>query len=138
MNRKLIQLGKTLVVSLPCQIVEKLKLKKGQEIEVIDKDKEILIRQLTEKQQQELCINLKGYNERILKRALSATYKAGFEKLKILCDKNQIKHIEKYLDFYVGLILIEKGEDYILIKDVSDSAIGDFLPIFKKTFFILK
>lgn len=138
MERKLIKLAnKTLVVSLPYEWVKKQELKKGNSVEVIDKDNELLIRPKKSIKEKEKIIVIKDYTPRLIKRTISAYYKLGFDKLKVIGNKEQLADLEKLINSYVGLIIIEKQGDGLTIKNIINQENSDFDAIFKKTFLIL-
>lgn len=138
MERKLIRLAnKTLVASLPYEFVDRMNLKKGEGIEIIDKDNELVIRPKPKGERKIKEIDVKGCNERLIKRTISAAYKLGFEKFRILCDEDNAKFIEKLIEAYIGLIITEKEKNSLLIKNMTKSESEDFQPIFRKIFFII-
>ncbi len=137
MERKLIRLAdKTLVVSLPYKWAEKWKLKKGDSVEVLDKNSELLISPLSNKKKMIAKLDFRRFNERLIKRFFSAAYKVGFDELVIVHNKEDSKLIEGLVNRYIGLIWTEKEKDKIIIKNVFDSKNVNFESVFRKTFLL--
>lgn len=138
MDRKLIKLAnKTLVVSLPYGWINLLKLKKGDTVELSENDKEIIIQPKDKKNEKEFVLDVRDLPDNFVKRALAATYKAGFTNIKLICSKTQADLIENRLDNFTGMVIIEKTDNYIMLRNLVEINSKDFEPIFKKTFFIL-
>lgn len=137
MERKLIRLaGTTLVVSLPCKWAEKWKLKKGDSVEVLDKNSELLISPLFNKKKMIVKLDFRRFNERLIKRVFSAAYKVGFDELVIVHNKEDSKLIEGLVNKYIGLVWTEKEKEKITIKNVFDSKNVNFESVFRKTFLL--
>ncbi|MFH1174290.1 MAG: AbrB/MazE/SpoVT family DNA-binding domain-containing protein [archaeon] len=138
MERKLIRLAnKTLVVSLPSDWLEHLKLKKGDSVDIIRKEKDLLIRP-QERTDKNLTLDIKNFPDRFLrKRLLASAYKIGFRRLTLKCTKAQIPLVEGSMDMCLGLIVLEKTNDKIVIENIAEAESHDFESIFNKAFHIL-
>jgi phosphate uptake regulator len=135
MERKLIKLAnKTLVVSLPYQWVERMKLKKGNSVEIRDRGKELVLSFPKEKGKRKIELDLRNYNERLARRAFSAAYKTGFDELVL---KTSDDGMESFIGNFIGVVVSEKNKDSIRVRNLLDSESADFDQIFKKVFFMI-
>ena len=79
MKRKLVKLGEsTIMISLPQKWINKFNLKKGDEIELEEKDNMIEITTDLKTEIKEKEIELNGMDPYSVKRYLSALYKTGY------------------------------------------------------------
>jgi phosphate uptake regulator len=139
MERKLIRLAnKTLVVSLPYEWVEKVGLKKGNSVELLEKDREIVVKPTAFSIDKERIIDIRKMPDRPIKtRILQAIYKTGFRNVTLICNEKQARIIEDSLHEFIGLILLERKGNRLFMRNMIDSKTTDFFRIFRKTFLIL-
>src|SRR3989338_9117946 len=89
MKRKIVKLGpSTLVVSLPSKWIKRQELKAGDEIEVDDKDSQLVLNGKGEKKKTEATIDLHGLNESAIRTLVTNTYRLGYDKVMVHFENN--------------------------------------------------
>lgn len=78
MKRKVIQMaGKTMVVSIPSDWVKKYGIKKGDELELEKKNRNIIISTKKDYSLNKIKVNISDLDEQVIKWTLSAIHKSG-------------------------------------------------------------
>jgi len=123
----------TLVISLPSTWVKKLKIEKGDELEVIEYEKGLQITTKKEHSPEKKFIAISKYNP-IIMRTLGILYKVGYNEIKIPYDENkklykaygkkeynEIDFIRRAVESYSGMDIkeIKKDNDgsYVMITE---------------------
>ena len=138
MRRKVSKIGSsTLMVSLPSKWARKYHVKKGDEINIIEKkDRLILCREaVTEYRKKELNIDELG---EFRKNYISHLYQSGFDEVEIRF--NDIKTYEKIkdrVDNLLGFEVIEQSESRCIIKNIVSGLEEEFDNILRKIFLML-
>lgn len=139
MKRKLIQMaGKTMVVSLPAEWVKKYGLKKGEEVNLEERDRTLAIS--TDKN---LSIKKTTLDVRPLKisgrRVMAALYKRGYDEIEVLYDKPQeLEEIKKALSLEaMNFEIIKQTKDRCTIKSIAEATHEEFDNILRRTFLVL-
>lgn len=142
MKRKVIKIGPaTLVVSLPANWTKKFNIKKGDEIDIIESGRDIVIHNIKEfnTKKSDLVINISKYNPLIM-RTIGMLYKSGYRKIKIYYDNSKKDYLgEDYLELdlikraiesYSGVDIEEirkdKDGNYVQVSERSDLLQGEF------------
>lgn len=134
MKRKVMKIGPaTLVVSLPSAWVKKLKIGKGDELEVVEFEKGLQITTKKEHSPEKKFIAISKYNP-IIMRTLGILYKVGYNEIKIPYDENgkiypaygkkrynEIDLIRRAVESYSGMDIKEIKRDnegsYVMITE---------------------
>ncbi|MCG2718692.1 MAG: AbrB/MazE/SpoVT family DNA-binding domain-containing protein, partial [Nanoarchaeota archaeon] len=105
MKRKLIQMaGKTMVVSLPSPWIKKYGLKKGEEIDLEEKGKNILIKIDSKKENmgKEILIDIPT-EDLFFERSLHVWYRRGYNQITVIFeDKDVLRKIRKSVKKLLG------------------------------------
>jgi len=139
MKRKVIQLaGKTMVVSLPIKWVKRYNVRKGDEIEVEEKGREILLKTQAEPEIKRVEIDTRGQNERVIGWIMSAMYKLGYDEIEFIYDNQRIMEQiqEAVKDFFVGFILVNQTKSRCVIKSISRDSEEEFDAALKRAFMV--
>lgn len=150
MKRKLIQMaGKTLVVSLPSEWVKKCGLKKGNEIDVLEKGKNLIISTEGEELETKTQIDITDLPKEIVNKVLIGAYKMGFDEIKIVYQNTKLqdlkikkelpvdKVIEEAINNFIGVEIIEQEKNHTIIKQVSKISETEFDNVLRRIFFLL-
>ncbi|MCG2717718.1 MAG: AbrB/MazE/SpoVT family DNA-binding domain-containing protein [Nanoarchaeota archaeon] len=150
MKRKLIQMaGKTMVVSLPSTWVKKYGLKKGEEIELTEKGKNILIKTESEESGTSTQIDVTDLPKLVVERTLISAYTMGFDEIKLTYKNiktNDLKTkkelnlnnlIEAITNNFSGVEIIEQDKTHTIIKQVSKISESEFDNVLRRMFFLL-
>lgn len=140
MKRKLIQMaGKTMLVSLPSTWVKKYGLKKGEEIDIEEKGKNLIIRieANKEKEGQEVTIYIPT-EDLFMERSLHVWYRAGYDKINVTFDdKNVLRKIRLSVKKLLGFSMINETEKSCTIKSVATGLEEEFDNILRRVFLSL-
>jgi len=141
MKRKAIQLAKqTIVVSLPADWVKKYGIKKGDEIEIEEKGRELVIgAKKVRKEGGKIEIDITGLNEKVIEWLISALYKRGYDEIILRYDKPIIiKTIERLVkNLFIDIIIVEQHENSCVLKSVLKDFESEFNAILRRIFLVL-
>lgn len=139
MKRKVIQLaGKTLVVSLPSKWAKKYGIKKGDDVDVEEGERKLVIKGHGEGEKTVKVLDAKDLNL-MLKRVTGALYKAGYDDIEITYyTPEQYAIIRDVLNkMCMGFEIVRHGQRTIQIKNLSDLHYQEFENILRRLFLSL-
>lgn len=139
MKRKVIQLaGKTQVVSLPSKWVQKYNVRKGDEIELEERGRDILLKTQSEPESRRIEFDTRGKNSKILAWTMSALYKTGYDEIEFIYDSPQtIAQIQQALkDYFVGFVIINQTKGRCTIKSISKDSEEEFEATLRRAFLV--
>lgn len=139
MKRKVIQIAdSTQLVSLPRKWCKQLNIKKGDEIDVIEKGNQLIISTKYNKEETApIDLNIQ-FLEPMTIRIIHAMYKKGIDEIKIHFEKpSELELIQKALGKEtVGYEIVEQTHTSCIIKNVSGD-LENFDQILRRTFLLL-
>lgn len=146
MKRKAIQLaGKTLVLSLPSKWVKFNKIQKGQDLEVIEQGKALLIESATRDASSSTVIDISGLNASLVWHAISSRYVQGFTEIEVRWKDQQIddprskkqipasEAVERAVDGLVGMEIIRQTKSAATIREISFMAPEEYPNLMRRT-----
>ncbi|MBW3022834.1 hypothetical protein KY308_01910, partial [Candidatus Woesearchaeota archaeon] len=138
MRRKLVKQGAaTLMVSLPSKWAQRCNLKKGNEVDILEKGKELIIKPESVPETKKISVNISELKH-VWRRAVSALYKAGYDEIQINFDKpEEITKVYSVLQEFVGFEIINQTETGCIIKEIVETRETDFQTIYGRTFSML-
>lgn len=140
MKRKLIQMGgRTMVVSLPSPWVKKYNLKKGDEIDLEEKGKNLILGFETKKEikGQEITIHIPS-SDLFMERSLHVWYRRGYDKIIITFDeKDVLRKIKVTIKKLLGFEIINESDKSCIIKAVATGMEEEFDNILRRIFLSL-
>ncbi len=140
MKRKVIQLAaKTLVVSLPSKWAKNLGIRKGDELEVEEKDSKISISAKKDISVEKITINVKSIEERtILRWTISALQKSGYDEIEVIYEKPETAAVihELVKDLLIGFAITEQSSNRCVIRSIAKELETEFEPILKRAFLV--
>lgn len=138
MKRKIVKLGPaTLVVSLPSKWTKKFGVQAGDELELEEQDKQLILK--TEKgfEQQSEELDLRPYNH-LLKRILAAQYLKGVDEIVVLTNSlKKSRIIQGRVDEFIGMEIVEQGKERLVLKDISTGSEENLDIILKRVVFLM-
>lgn len=140
MKRNIVQQGPTtLMVSLPIKWVRKYGLKKGEQVNVEERGRELTISTEEETERTKTEIDLLNEDYTYIWRMISTAYVSGYDEIKINFDKLEIlKIVQKIVvEYFVGFEIVEQKKDYCIVKNVSGNRVDEFDAILKRIFLTL-
>jgi len=159
MKRKIIRQGNnTLTITLPRKWTQKFGIKGGDEIDVEEQDKSLVINSGRVKNENSVSISLNAMNQPILWRHLIGAYRAGYDTIEIKFDpeasylniytsyadfkkKITMTPIEVIRDAFNGLIgmeIIEHKKDSCIVKDLGEVSDKEFDNALRRIFFLIE
>jgi len=152
MKRKLVKLGRsTLVMSLPMNWVTRFNLNSSSQVEVEERDQELVVSTKKINPLRRISLNLKGLDSKSFERFLISAYLDGIDEIKLNYsgpflidlkkneDKNIFLIIEKLISSqFIGMELVERTKDYLIIKNVSSLSEETFEVVLRRIFLLIK
>ncbi|MFC1801630.1 hypothetical protein ACFLZB_04155 [Nanoarchaeota archaeon] len=141
MKRKLIRQRDSLTVTLPKNWTDRFKLKGGEEIELDERDLNILVKAPGVKEKKETTFEItKKTKQSMYKTLLNHIYRKGYDKITIkFFSPNILPKIEGFVEkFYLGFAVVEKGKDYCIIENIAEPSEEKFDILIRRCFLIIK
>ncbi len=139
MKRKLIQHGlSSLTVSLPRKWVKEKNLKKGEEIEVEEKDRQLIISVKKHHEQKKIEIDISNARP-MTRKMIGAAYKAGYDEVRInFSYYDELKEITELVrEQFSGFEIVDQAKNSVIIKSISQTNFEEFGSVLKRFFFVL-
>ena len=138
MKRKIVKLGPaTLVISLPNKWVRKFNIVAGNELEVVEEEKGLIIKTVSNFKTEKEFLDFTKINK-LLKRILASKYTKGTDEIEIKIDSlEKSRIIQKRVDEMIGMEVIEQSKDRLLIKDIQGTNIENFDNILRRVLYLI-
>lgn len=140
MKRKLVKQGAaTLMISLPSKWIKENHLDKGDEIDLEEKDNNLIIGKSI-KEKKEVSLNIKEENKKNIETILTHAYRKGFDKI-FLKGKNKeiLKEVKIIVnDLLLGFEITEISNEKIIIENISEPSGQKYDIMLKKSFQIIE
>lgn len=140
MKRKIIQMaGKTMIVSLPSSWVKKYGVKKGDEVEVEEQDKKIVI-----SSEKSFAVDKFKFNtfelHPLIRRVLLRAYLEGYDEIEINFNKKEeFDLLHKLLhNELIGFEFVKQDKNNCFIKDVAPISEAEFDNVLRRIFIMIK
>ncbi|MBD3202677.1 AbrB/MazE/SpoVT family DNA-binding domain-containing protein [Candidatus Woesearchaeota archaeon] len=140
MKRKITKVGPaTLVVSIPSRIAKKYNLKKGDEVDVSEKNRKLIVQlKRADEKNKKKVISIDSY-EKFMFRQITMLYVQGYDEIKIRFKNNKLlEKIEYILNQLIGFEIVNIDKNSILIKNIASENDGEFDVILRRLFLIIK
>lgn len=139
MKRKVVKQGtSTLMISLPSDWASRLKIRKGDELEVDAIESTLLVSTKKEHFDKETELNIDGLSP-MIQVSGGAIFRAGYDKLKLtFSESNRIADVNAAVrDEFSGFEIIEQGRTYCVIKKIEEGMDGSFELVLRRAFLLL-
>lgn len=125
-------------MSLPSDWVKKFGIQKGDEVELKEEGKRLIINTEKETAKEILEIDVTGLDG-VLTRAIHALYKRGFDVLKLKFDDTSYKEIirKALKNEAASLEIVEESENFCVIRNISTTLESEFDSVLRRTFRLL-
>jgi phosphate uptake regulator len=166
MKRKIIKQGhNTLTLTLPSEWTKKLNLNAGDELDIIEKERALILGVDSKMQEKKATLDIKDFTIPLLWRYFQGIYRAGTDEIKIIFDPNKKSYDDAYhyyttqfeysklgekippkpalamiqgvVDRFIGMGIIETGKDYCIIKEMGESTLKEFDNSLKRIFLVI-
>ncbi len=139
MKRKVIQLaGKTLVVSLPSKWARNMGIRKGDEVEVEERDDNLNISTSKKTILEKFTIDATGFKDRTLRWTLSAIHKSGYDEIEILYSDSKtpqtIQEIVK--DLFIGFAITEQSKNKCIVRSIAKEIETEYDSTLRRAFLV--
>ncbi len=138
MRRKVSRIGPaTLMVSLPSKWVKKYGVKKGDEMELIEKEHQLIFQTNSTMEVKRLTINFNNSFIWIMKWLMNIIYKLGYDEIEInLKDQNLMADIQKNMNLNTlyGFEIISYDNNKCVLKEMSAYTQDDFQLFYRRCF----
>jgi len=137
MIRKALQLGnKTLVISIPKQYVDKHNIKKGDELEIEEKDNALKITSNREIINKDISITIN--NPKAARQILNSIYAGGINEARIFhSSESVLREIENAICTDTPeLEIFEKNQKFCIIKPVNKDELENFPALLRRLFLV--
>ncbi|MBI2126004.1 MAG: AbrB/MazE/SpoVT family DNA-binding domain-containing protein [Thaumarchaeota archaeon] len=137
-KRKVIQLaGKTLVVSLPSKWARRMGIRKGDELEIEEKDNKLALS--TTKQTQIEAASFDATNSSVpLSWSIGSMYKSGYDEITVSYEKpetaKELHEITK--DLFIGFAVTEQARNRIVLRAIAKEMESEFDSILRRAFLV--
>jgi len=140
MKRKLVQQGSsTLMISLPSKWIKSFELKKGDEIDLEEKDRSLLISQnKSEETKIKEKLNIDNLTP-LVNRAILSHYIRGTDEIEVtFSNVKEIKDFQKrVINELIGFEIIKQTQNSLLLKDISGTDKQNINELIQRIFLIL-
>jgi phosphate uptake regulator len=121
------------MVSLPSKWVKKFGVKKGDEIDLEEKDNGLMI---SSGKHLKAELSFKAMRpRRLIEHQISTAYKMGYDKLRVSFeDPADFKIIQEKVNYLIGFEIIEQSEKECVIRSVAETSNSEFDNILKRAF----
>jgi phosphate uptake regulator len=166
MKRKIIKQGhNTLTLTIPTQWAKKLNINPGDEIDVLERDNQLVINSSGNLQDKCAVIDIRDFNVPLLWRYFQGAYRAGCTEIKVLFDPKKDKYQDafhfyttlfEYSEFglkvpsksaqvmlqeivsrFIGIEIIENSKDYLVIKELGEPTAKEFDNSLRRIFLVI-
>jgi len=121
MKRKINLVGQnTLTVSLPTKWAKRYNLKKGDEVEVSEEEKNIVLAPLNYKPEEKVCTIFVTKPKRLMSRKIFSLFRKGYNTIHINYDDPSVpKDIQRYITAMIGFDIISQKKNSCTIKNIA-------------------
>ncbi len=131
MNRKLVkQAGQAITITLPIGWIRRNNLVPGEEIEVEEKENELILRSGKKVVTGSIKIDTENFNRRMRYVYLNAAYAKGVDQIELFSDKNDYPDLNQN----IGYAVVKQKDKQFTIRDISGVSSENLDDIFKRVF----
>ncbi|HLD98400.1 MAG TPA: AbrB/MazE/SpoVT family DNA-binding domain-containing protein [Candidatus Nanoarchaeia archaeon] len=135
MKRKLVKQGSaTLMISLPSKWIKLNELDKGSEIDLVEKDNQLIISKDINGTKKEIIINISSLTESSIRTIITNTYRIGYGSILLnYANKDYFKIINEVVNKnLIGFEIIKKSDKSCRIENITEPTKEQFDNIFSK------
>lgn len=127
------------MISLPRDWAKRQGLKKGDEMEIKEAGKQLVLTPEKEQAAEKVEIDVTNLDKSLIWRYFGAAYRKGCEEIKFIFKQNSeaVKEIPDIASRSIGMEMVEQGKNYYLMKELTASKPEEFENMLKKTFQLL-
>jgi len=137
MKRKVVSQGpSSMMVSLPIKWVKEFGIKKGDEVDILQEGRELIVSSEKRKVGGVIEINLESSDGLYVFRHLQAAYVAGYDEIKFNYSDSKVANTiqESIMKFLIGVELVSQDEKSCVVKSITSGKIEEFDILMKRIF----
>ncbi len=139
MRRKVARIGPaTLMISLPSKWAKRYGIKKGDELEIKDNGKSIVVSVDQSKNIEKTSIDISNLDERVIKWTLSALHKSGYDEIEVNYAKKEAAKIvqEMVRNVLMGFAIVDQTDKKIVLRSVAQDISSEFDAALRRAFLV--
>jgi hypothetical protein len=127
------------MVSLPIKWVRKYGMKKGEQLDVLEAGRKLIVSAEGDVEKTKTEINLISDDYIYIWRVLSAAYISGYDEIRVNFNKLEILEWVQRLvtETLIGFEIVEQKADYCVIRNISGNKMDEFDSILRRIFLVL-
>lgn len=127
-----------MTVTLPKSWTEKYNVKSGDELNIEEKGRNLLLSSENQIEMQKVTIDATNFSERVARLTLSAAHKTGFDEINVIYNNTDILNVihELIKDLYLGFSIVEQTDKRCLIKAITKDKADEFDVILRRGWLI--
>jgi phosphate uptake regulator len=166
MKRKIIRQGhNTLTMTLPAEWSKKLNLQAGDEVDLVEDSGSLIINGKQNNGFKSITIDITGLSIPMLWRFFQGAYREGYDEIKLKYengdkrypsifdyyaskfeyskmgekqrDKSALEMITDLVNRFIGIEIIDHGEDYVVIREMGDISSKEFDSSLRRIFLLI-
>jgi len=138
MKRKIIcQANQAYTLTLPIKWIRDNGLNKNSEVEVEEKEKDLIIRSNERVLGESVKLDISELDEKSIHRHLTSLYARGVDEIKLISNENISQKIIPILNQMIGYALIKEDRPNYTLKDLNFGGYSNLDEIFKRVFQIV-
>lgn len=169
MIRRVIKQGhSTLTITLPTKWVKMFGIKPGDELDIIEHNKSLVLNTLRDREIGEVSVDVRGLSIPLLWRVIISSYRAGYDSIKIEFDEDNKNHkglysafsyntieylstnkehlvklspieaIQALVNRLIGVEIIDQKRNSCIIKEMGDTSYREFDNSLRRIFLLIK
>ena len=139
MRRKIVKQGTaTMTISLPAKGCKQHNLNNGDEVELEEKDTDLIISSEKQEITKSTKVDLTNLDERVIRWMLSSLHKAGYTEIELIYSNISTMNIIQELlkDLFTGFTIIEQSSKRCVIKNITRDNMEEFDNILRRAFLV--
>ncbi len=165
MKRRIIKQGhNALTITLPTDWAKKLNLKAGDEIDLIEKQDQLVVGAKENNKPKSCTIDIENVPVPMLWRFICGAYRAGYDEIKIVFNPNKqykdayhyyttqfdyaklgekiskrppLVMLQSLVDRFVGIEIIETGENFCIVREMGEVTTKEFDNSLRRIFLVI-
>lgn len=150
MKRKVIKQGNnTLTLTLPRKWTDKFNIKAGEELDVIEKDKSLIVGGHKDTREQKITVDVSDLDRTAILTLVQGCYRYGYDYIEITTKNNSAQHyrtdkkisvspiIYEATNRMIGAEIISASQNRYVIKRLTEESIEDFPTALRRIFLLL-
>lgn len=127
------------MISLPRDWAKRQGLKKGDEMEIKEAGKQLVLTPEKEQAGEKVEIDVTNLDKSLIWRYFGAAYRKGCEEIKLSFKQNNeaVQEIPEIANRFIGMEMVEQGKNFYVMRELTAAKPEEFESILKKTFQLL-